>query len=175
MLRLNDQTLDPVAVIDDDPQAVKPIVFKLEMMGATDVRVIEAPDDPSMDAMLDQIRDCNLVVCDHKLNQRFSVDYYGAELAAAAAHREQAAVLVTGQLPNEMNRIRRELADVPAFWPREAGWEDFEHQVFVASAWKAGVPVPESKFFRAMVEVDKIRLAGNELVASIRIYGWTSN
>src|SRR5436190_271384 len=103
MLELRHEVLEPAVVIDDDPEAAFMLETQLRMLGAQQVDTISSsPLNPSLDYMLDQVQDYRLVVCDHKLNQRFRVNFYGVNLAAEAAHRDQASILVTGQLPNEM-------------------------------------------------------------------------
>lgn len=172
MLQVFNQVLEPIVIVDDDRDAADTVQLQLEMFGAETIDIVDPPSNSSLDAMLATTEPYKLLLCDHKLNQRFKVDYFGAELAAAAAKRGQPSVLMTGQLPNEMARIRRRLAEIPGFWTREEGTPSLEPQIAAAAAMLAGEPLSASRYFRAMVEVVGWTASVGGPLATVRVYGW---
>jgi CheY-like chemotaxis protein len=107
-----------IAIVDDEEDVVTGLERRLVRVGYEVQRVI--PQTPDLSAVLAEIMSgSDACLCDHDLRGGHQVDFSGAEVVAALTENCFPSVLFTGVLPAERYVIRRNMARIPAFLPRD--------------------------------------------------------
>ena len=165
-----------ISVIEDEPDLVESLQRGLERKGH-EVTII-APTSPRIEDTIEQVLAVSDgALCDHHLQGGLDVDFSGAEVVAALTERGFPAVLFTGVLPEQRYAIRRNMARIPAFLPRDAEGGLRPKRVLGAladSVREVQLHEPRANRMgrRTPVTVLSSRRTGNESLVELLVSGW---
>ena len=165
--------LQRVIVVDDNRSYAEGVCFDLQ--DADLPALVLDPLPATLDAAVEKIiAEGWAAVCDHRLSNRSSVDYWGAELAARLIRRQLPAVLITEYSDSDMaTTIRRQRHSLPVVLKRdEVAFDRLKLAIDTCILEIQGRPLPSRIAGRALLKVEDRDEMSGEAVLQVRIPGW---
>lgn len=165
-----------ISVLDDEEDVVRSLERRLTRRGYAVQRVVP-PTSQLADTLREVKRVSDAALCDHYLRGGHRVDFSGAQLVRALTEEGFPAVLFTGVLPAERWEIKRNLAHIPAFLPRDDEGGLSPDRVLGALAQsvaevRTGEKTQRRRGRRTPVSVIGSRTSGNQRVLDVLVSGW---
>lgn len=163
---------DRVAILEDDEANRRTTGWVVEEAEFDPVPFQSAPR--TVDELLDQVEQrASALICDHRLQKKWSVPYLGAEVVARANRRRIPAVLITSHANSDENvSIRRWRSGIPSLLERGSDAEIVAKALGVAEDEVNGKFSTERKPYTAIVRVQELRYGPEGVVAECVVTAW---